>query len=144
MSELTEEQKKKNDELKKAVAEMKVKIATAKANPNVLTGAPTIPEGSYVATFELKKGVPTFEVTPLPGTKFSKSSVPMNLTAVEGGTKKPKQDVSYNDTLEPILLKPEYWEQQFMVHTEARISQRNNPYQVIIFDGVLEDAKIEG
>ena len=132
-----------DSEIKTAVAEIRGKIATAKANPNVLTGAPVIPEGSYVATFLLKKGVPTFEVTPLPGTKFSKSSVPMNLTAVEGGEKQKSKDVSYNDSLEPILLNAANWEQQFMVHTEGRISSKNNPYQVIIFDGVLESATVE-
>lgn len=130
-------------EIKNAVKEMQAKIKTAEANPNVITGAPTIPQGSYVATFVLKDGIPTFDVTPLPGTKFSKSSVPMNLVEVESGTKQEKQDVSYNNSLEPILIEPKHWEQKFMVHTEDRISQRNNPYQVIIFDGVLESATVE-
>ena len=129
-------------EIKEAVKLMKSKISTAKANPNVLTGVPTIPAGSYVATFKLDNGIPKFEVTPLPGTKFSKSTVPMNLTHAESGNKLNSKDVSYNDSLEPILLKPEFWEQQFIVHTEDRISQRNNPYQVIIFDGVLEEATV--
>ena len=132
-----------DEQIKNAVKEMKAKIKTAEANPNVITGAPTIPDGSYVATFVLKNGIPTFDVTPLPGTKFSKSSVPMNLTEVEKGTKQEKQDVSYNNSLEPILLQPKYWDQQFMVHTEDRISSKNNPYQVIIFDGVLETAEVE-
>ena len=129
-------------EIKQAVKEMKAKIDTAKANPNVLTGAPTIPAGSYTATFALKNEMPDFQVTPLPGTKFSKSTVPMNLTHIEAGNKLKSKDVSYNDSLEPILLKPEFWEQQFIVHTEDRISQKNNPYQVIIFDGVLEEATV--
>ena len=129
-------------ETKEAVKEIRAKITAAKANPNVLTGAPTIPAGQYVATFVLKNGVPTFEVTALPGTKFSKSTVPMNLTHAEAGNKLQSKDVSYNDSLEPILLKPEFWEQQFIVHTEDRVSQKNNPYQVIIFDGVLEEATV--
>ena len=130
-------------EIKQAVKELKEKINTAKANPNVLTGAPTIPAGQYVATFALKNEMPDFQVIPLPGTKFSKSSVPMNLTKVEGGNKLSKKDVSYNDSLEPILIDPKTWEQQFMVHTEDRVSQKNNPYQVIIFNGVLEEATAE-
>ena len=130
-------------EIKNAVKEMRNKISAAKENPNVLTGAPTIPHGSYVATFVLKDGIPTFEVTQLPGTKFSKSSVPMNLTEVESGTKQKSKDVSYNDSLEPILTEPKHWEQSFMVHTEDRISTKNNPYQVIIFDGVLETAGVK-
>ena len=127
-----------DNEIKTAIKTIKANIKLAKDNPNVLTGAPTIPQGSYVATFALKNGVPKFEVTQLPGTKFSKSSVPMNLIAVEGGIKQKSKDIAYNDSLEPILTKSEYWDQKFMVHTEERISQRNNPYQVIIFDGVLE------
>jgi len=132
-----------DQEIKTAIKEMKAKIKHAEDNPNVLTGAPTIPDGSYVATFVLNKDVPTFEVTPLPGTKFSKSSVAMDLTAVESGDKLPKQDVSYNTTLKEILLNAKYWNQKFMVHTEGRISSKNNPYQVIIFDGVLETAGVE-
>ena len=130
-------------EIKQAVKELKEKINTAKANPNVLTGAPTIPAGQYVATFALKNDVPDFQVIALPGTKFSKSSVPMNLTEVEGGRKLKSKDVSYNDSLEPILTDPSAWTQQFMVHTEERVSSKNNPYQVIIFDGVLEEATAE-
>ena len=130
-------------EIKEAVKEMRAKLATAKANPNILTGAPTIPEGSYVATFALKKGIPTFEVTPLPGTKFSKSSITMNLTEVEQATKQLNKDVSYNESMDEILLNPKYWDQEFLVHTEGRISSKNNPYQVIIFDGVLENVAAE-
>ena len=130
-------------EIKEAVKEIRAKITAAKANPNVLTGAPTIPAGQYVATFALKNEMPDFQVTALPGTKFSKSSVPMNLTEVEGGRKLKSKDVSYNDSLESILTDPSAWTQQFMVHTEDRVSSKNNPYQVIIFDGVLEPATAE-
>ena len=129
-------------ETKEAVKEIRAKITAAKANPNVLTGAPTIPAGQYVATFALKDDMPDFQVTPLPGTKFSKSTVTMNLTKVEGGNKLAKKDVSYNDSLEPILIDSSAWTQQFMVHTEERISSKNNPYQVIVFDGVLEEATV--
>ena len=132
-----------DNEIKAAIKEMKAKIKHAEENPNVLTGAPTIPAGAYSATLELKDGVPIFDVTPLPGTKFSKSSVSMNLTADSDGAKLPKQDVNYNSTLKQILLTAKYWNQQFIVHTEDRLSSKNNPYQVIVFDGVLEMAGTE-
>ena len=132
----------KEETIKKAVELIKANIALAEANPNVITGIPTIPAGSYLATFQLKSGVPSFEVTKLVGTNFSKSSVPMNLTHAETGNKLEKKDVSYNNSLEPILTNPKVWDMPYFVHTEDRISSKNNPYQVIIFDGVLEMATV--
>ena len=128
----------KAETIKEAVELIKANIKLAEANPNVITGIPVIPAGSYVATFALKEGIPSFEVTKLVGTTFSKSSVPMNLVHSESGKKLNEQDVSYNNSLEPILTNSTVWENQYIVHTENRISSKNNPYQVIIFDGILE------
>lgn len=125
-------------EIKNAVENISKQIVNAEKNPNIITGMQEIPKGQYDGSFELIDGVPSFQTPVIPGSDYKRCFVAMNLKHVETGAKENSIEVGYNSSLKKLLLNPKHWEQLFTCKTGERVSQKGNPYQVVIFTGIKE------